>query len=107
MSCDNMQGNGHVAQHAFTSFARLKDAELGDWVAQHVAFPNSMVDRITPVTTEQTKQRDLPPTTASRTAGRCWPRRFTQWVLEDHFTLGRPPLERWACRWSVTWNPTS
>ncbi len=92
MSCDNMQGNGHVAQHAFTAFARLKDPELGEWVAQNVAFPNSMVDRITPVTTDQNK-RDL---MADFGIEDGWPviaETFTQWVLEDHFTLGRPALE--------------
>jgi mannitol 2-dehydrogenase len=92
MSCDNMQGNGHVAQRVFTAFARLKDAELGEWVARHVAFPNSMVDRITPVTSEQTKQ-DL---AADYGLQDEWPvlaETFTQWVLEDNFTMGRPALE--------------
>ncbi|WP_019010894.1 mannitol dehydrogenase family protein [Deinococcus aquatilis] len=92
MSCDNMQGNGDVAQHAFTAFARLKDAELGEWVAQHVAFPNSMVDRITPMTSEQTRQE----LAADYGVEDEWPvlaETFAQWVLEDKFTLGRPPLE--------------
>ena len=52
MSCDNIQGNGHVARKMFTAFARLRSAELADWVAENIAFPNSMVDRITPVTTD-------------------------------------------------------
>ena len=53
MSCDNIQGNGHMAQEVFTAFARLRDPELGEWVAGNVQFPNSMVDRITPVTTDE------------------------------------------------------
>ncbi|GBF05467.1 mannitol 2-dehydrogenase [Deinococcus aerius] len=92
MSCDNMQGNGHVAGRAFTAFARLKDPELGEWVARHVAFPNSMVDRITPVTTPQMRQQ----VADEYGIDDEWPvvaESFTQWVLEDHFTLGRPPLE--------------
>ncbi|GAA4009951.1 mannitol dehydrogenase family protein [Deinococcus rubellus] len=92
MSCDNMQGNGHVAQHAVTSFARLKDPELGEWVAQNVAFPNSMVDRITPVTTDQSRRE----VSAEYGVEDEWPviaESFTQWVLEDQFTLGRPALE--------------
>ena len=91
MSCDNMQGNGHVAQTAFTAFARLKDAALGEWVAQQVAFPNSMVDRITPVTTEQVIQEIAD----NYGVEDAWPvvaETFAQWVLEDHFTLGRPDL---------------
>ncbi|PNY79856.1 mannitol dehydrogenase family protein [Deinococcus koreensis] len=92
LSCDNMQGNGHVAGQAFATFARLKDPELGEWVAREVAFPSSMVDRITPVTTEQTRQE------VAREFGvdDAWPvvaEAFTQWVLEDRFTLGRPALE--------------
>jgi mannitol 2-dehydrogenase len=92
MSCDNLPGNGDVARRMMTAFARLKDAELADWMDEHVAFPNCMVDRITPVTA---------PEDIDRLAGEFgvadgWPvvcEPFTQWVLEDHFTSGRPPLE--------------
>ncbi len=93
MSCDNIQGNGHVAAKMFTAYARLRDPELGDWVASTVAFPNSMVDRITPVTTDEDRAQ-----VAERfgvTDG--WPvvcEPFTQWVLEDSFTLGRPAVEQ-------------
>jgi mannitol 2-dehydrogenase len=92
MSCDNMQGNGHVAQLALTSFARLKDPQLGEWIAERVAFPNSMVDRITPVTTDATRQEIA----TDYGLQDEWPvlaESFTQWVLEDRFTLGRPALE--------------
>ncbi|HEY4630357.1 MAG TPA: mannitol dehydrogenase family protein [Blastococcus sp.] len=92
VSCDNIQGNGDVARRSFTAFARLRDQELGEWVDREVLFPNSMVDRITPATTdddrEEVRQRfgvdDGWPVV-------CEP--FTQWVLEDEFSLGRPPLE--------------
>jgi mannitol 2-dehydrogenase len=92
MSCDNIQGNGHVAQEVFTAFARLRDPELGDWTEANVRFPNSMVDRITPVTTDddriQIKERfgveDAWPVI-------CEP--FTQWALEDDFSVGRPTFE--------------
>ncbi|WP_163167749.1 mannitol dehydrogenase family protein [Arthrobacter sp. Alg241-R88] len=92
MSCDNIQGNGNVAREMFTAFAALKDPELGAWVRQNVPFPNSMVDRITPATTDGDRQA------ASREYGveDAWPvvcEPFEQWVLEDHFSLGRPPLE--------------
>jgi mannitol 2-dehydrogenase len=93
VSCDNLQGNGTLARTAFTAFARLRDPELGDWVQREVRFPNSMVDRITPVTTdadrEALRQRfgieDRWPVV-------CEP--FAQWVLEDSFSLGRPPYEQ-------------
>jgi len=60
MSCDNLQGNGDLAKRAFTTFARLRDARLPDaglsnWIETAVPFPNRMVDRITPVTTDADK----------------------------------------------------
>ncbi|ABE58005.1 mannitol dehydrogenase family protein [Chromohalobacter israelensis] len=93
MSCDNIEGNGDVARKMFTAHARALDAELGAWVEAEVSFPNAMVDRITPVTT---------PADCQALAKRFgvedqWPvvcEPFTQWVLEDHFSLGRPPYER-------------
>jgi mannitol 2-dehydrogenase len=92
MSCDNIQGNGHMAQEVFTAFARLRDPELGEWVEAKVQFPNSMVDRITPVTTDEDRAQ------ISERFGveDAWPvvcEPFTQWALEDKFTSGRPPLE--------------
>jgi mannitol 2-dehydrogenase len=93
LSCDNIQGNGQVARRAFCGFARLRDVDLADWMEHHVEFPNCMVDRITPVTTDEDRvlvaerfgMRDAWPVT-------CEP--FTQWVLEDAFPSGRPPLEK-------------
>ncbi len=92
VSCDNIQGNGHVSQRAFTAFARLRDPALADWMTRHVRFPNGMVDRITPQTTDGDRAE------LSRRFGidDQWPvlcEPFTQWVLEDNFADGRPPLE--------------
>ena len=92
MSCDNIQGNGHVAQHAFVSFATRKDPELGAWIAANVAFPNSMVDRITPATTDA----DRAHVAATYGIDDAWPvvaESFVQWVLEDTFPQGRPAYE--------------
>ena len=93
MSCDNLQDNGYRSRRAFTAFARLRDPELGAWVEREARFPNSMVDRITPVTTDadraEVRERfgieDRWPVV-------CEP--YTQWVLEDAFTAGRPPYEQ-------------
>jgi mannitol 2-dehydrogenase len=92
MSCDNIEANGEIARRVFTTHARLVDAELGAWVESEVAFPSSMVDRITPVTpaaasgeiAEQFGVEDAWPVVAEP---------FTQWVLEDHFADGRPSFE--------------
>ncbi|GHB21833.1 mannitol dehydrogenase family protein [Salinicola rhizosphaerae] len=92
MSCDNIQGNGEVAHKMFVAYAKARDAELGQWVDEHVQFPNSMVDRITPVTTEA----DIAEIRDRFGVEDRWPvvcEPFTQWVLEDHFTLGRPRYE--------------
>ncbi|HEX3833617.1 MAG TPA: mannitol dehydrogenase family protein [Solirubrobacteraceae bacterium] len=92
VSCDNLQGNGTLAGKAFTSFARVRDPELGEWMEQCVQFPNSMVDRITPATTDDDRKavRDRFGI-EDRWPVVCEP--FVQWVLEDAFTLGRPPYE--------------
>ena len=92
MSCDNIQGNGDVARRMFTAYARLKDPELGAWIEEHVAFPNSMVDRITPVTSDA----DRAAVAGDYGIEDAWPvvsEDFEQWVLEDTFPAGRPPLE--------------
>ena len=92
MSCDNLQGNGDLARLAFTTFARLRDPELGAWVEAEVAFPNAMVDRITPQTTPE----DVALVRDRFGIDDAWPvvcEPFTQWVVEDRFTDGRPPLE--------------
>ena len=92
LSCDNIEGNGDVARQAFTTFAEKVHPGLGDWITANTRFPNSMVDRITPVTTpdvveglkDQFGVDDLWPVVAEP---------FTSWVLEDDFSDGRPPLE--------------
>ncbi|MBS1183596.1 MAG: Multiple polyol-specific dehydrogenase [Proteobacteria bacterium] len=93
MSCDNIQSNGDVARKMFCAYACAKDAELGDFIASHVAFPNAMVDRITPVTTKE----DIAEVAQRFGIADAWPvvcEPFTQWVVEDHFPLGRPAYEK-------------
>ncbi len=92
MSCDNIQGNGALARRMITAFAAQRDPELAEWITENVAFPNSMVDRITPVTTEE----DRDALAAGFGMEDAWPvvcEPFTQWVLEDRFASGRPPFE--------------
>ena len=93
LSCDNLQGNGDVARKAALAYAQLLDSDLCEWIAQNVSFPNSMVDRITPATSEADREalhakfgiEDLWPVV-------CEP--FRQWIIEDKFCNGRPDLER-------------
>ncbi|MGU3293109.1 mannitol dehydrogenase family protein [Williamsia sp. M5A3_1d] len=92
MSCDNIEHNGRVARAAVTGFAARHDAELARWIDENVAFPSSMVDRITPVTTDAVVAQ------VGRELGvdDAWPvasESFAQWVLEDSFSAGRPPFD--------------
>ncbi len=92
MSCDNLPGNGHVTHATVVGLARLQDTGFAVWVDANVAFPNGMVDRITPATGERERSmaasfglHDPVPVTCEG---------FRQWVLEDHFPMGRPALEK-------------
>jgi len=93
MSCDNLPGNGHVTANAVAGLAALVDPALAAWIGDSVAFPNGMVDRITPATTD--RERAL----VAQAFGivdalPVFCEAFRQWVLEDRFTSGRPALER-------------
>lgn len=93
MSCDNLPENGHVAKNAVLGLARAIDSDLAAWIEAEAAFPNGMVDCITPATGPREKAlvaekfgiRDARPVV-------CEP--FRQWVLEDRFCNGRPALEQ-------------
>lgn len=92
LSCDNLQGNGAILRRCTVGLARLSDPEFADWVAQNGAFPNSMVDCIVPATTDRVREQaydlgidDRAPVSHEN---------FRQWVLEDAFCAGRPPLEQ-------------
>ncbi len=92
LSCDNLQGNGDYARQAVVGFARLTDPELATWIDTSVSFPNCMVDRITPSTTDADREA------VHREFGieDAWPvpaEPFTQWIVEEEFPTGRPALE--------------
>ena len=93
MSCDNIPGNGHVTENAVVGLAQLIYPELAAWVKTNVAFPNGMVDRITPATGDRERQL----LADSFGIADNWPvfcESFRQWVLEDDFPAGRPALEK-------------
>ena len=92
LSCDNMPGNGAITRDAVCSFARERDPRLARWIEAHGAFPSSMVDRITPRTTADDREM------LSRDFGVAdlWPvvtEPWSQWIVEDDFCNGRPPLD--------------
>lgn len=93
LSCDNMQKNGSISRAMCISFAKLKDPKIAEWIEQNGAFPNSMVDRITPRTSDEDKAVLLNEFALED----AWPvvtEPFMQWVLEDQFCDGRPPFEK-------------
>ncbi|MEM1289096.1 MAG: mannitol dehydrogenase family protein [Pseudomonadota bacterium] len=90
-SCDNLQGNGGILRQTIVSLADMSDPKLAKWISANCSFPNSMVDSIVPATgpDERALARefgvdDTVPVTHEN---------FRQWVIEDEFCAGRPPLE--------------
>ena len=89
LSCDNLPNNGILAKAAVLAFAREVDAGLATWIEANVTFPCTMVDRITPATTDV----DRAHITEVIGMEDAWPvvtEQFVQWVIEDQFTMGRP-----------------
>lgn len=92
LSCDNLPGNGRVTGRILSEFARASGSGLEHWIVDHVPCPSTMVDRIVPATTTADRRR------ISGLLGveDHWPvlaEPFSQWVIEDHFTAGRPAWE--------------
>lgn len=92
LCCDNIPGDTRPARTALVSFAACKDPGLARWIERHVAFPSTMVDRITPQTSNS--ERKFVEQTFG-VADRCpvVTEPYRQWVIEDSFSNGRPPLE--------------
>lgn len=93
LSCDNLSPNGHTVKRILTQFAQLRSPELGKWIAGQVACPSTMVDRIVPETTDA----DRAAVSSELGMTDAWPvitEPFTQWIVEDNFSVGRPDLAR-------------
>ena len=93
LSCDNVPHNGDVLRKAMLSFIELAEPELKPWFEVAVSYPNSMVDRITPAPSIHDTEHMLRAFQLNDPAAvGC--ETFIQWVIEDHFTAGRPLLEK-------------
>ncbi|HYH53443.1 MAG TPA: mannitol dehydrogenase family protein [Solirubrobacterales bacterium] len=93
LSCDNLPENGSTARQAVIAYARGRDEErFADWVETEVAFPSTVVDRITPVT-EPEHRRLLEREFGIQDRCPVVSEDFTQWIVEDDFCNQRPPLE--------------
>lgn len=89
LSCDNLPSNGHVAKRLVEEFAQAVRPELLGFIADNVTFPSTMVDRITPASTERTFA-DAARLTGCEDLAAVETEPFTQWVIEDDFVAGRP-----------------
>ncbi|NKK84134.1 mannitol dehydrogenase family protein [Rhizobium leguminosarum bv. viciae] len=93
LSCDNLPSNGAVLKRLVLDFAERVDPSLRQWIEANVPFPSTMVDRITPASTEATYQ-DAEWLTGRQDLAAIETEPFTQWVIEDHFANGRPAWEK-------------
>ncbi|MBV6868803.1 mannitol dehydrogenase family protein [Xanthomonas euvesicatoria] len=92
LSCDNLTDNGTLLQRAVVRLAEQTDPALAQWITQHAAFPRSMVDSITPATDDALRTR----VHDQLGVHDAWPiqrERYSQWVIEDRFSNGRPAFE--------------
>ena len=92
LSCDNLVGNGDRLSRAVVQFAEHLDKELASWIRDTAGFPNTMVDSITPATDDNLRLQVLSQTGVSDEVP-VQREAFAQWVIEDSFSDGRPPLE--------------
>ena len=92
LSCDNLPENGAVTKTVVQDFAALLDGTLGDWINSQVDFATSMVDRITPRTTDEDRalvQQACGYVDAYPVATEP----FSEWVISGGFPAGRPRWE--------------
>ena len=93
LCCDNLPANGATLRKVMLDFAGLRDAELARHIADEVAFPSSMVDRIVPATTDGDRRR-IAEALGLEDAWPVMTEPFCQWVVEDRFPTGRPAWEK-------------
>lgn len=92
VSCDNLPSNGATLSAALSAFAEARDPALARFIAEAVACPSSMVDRIVPATTDA----DRAAIDARLGVADAWPvvgEPYFQWVIEDRFSSERPRFE--------------
>ena len=96
VSCDNVPANGRTVDGIVRDFCRHLPQGgdgLEEWIAENVAFPSTMVDRIVPATSDETV-REVERRLGVRDEAALLTETFTQWVIEDRFAGGRPAWDR-------------
>ncbi len=97
MSCDNLASNGDTLAAAMEAFVSAYDPSLVRYLQSEVTFPNCMVDRITPATTDETCAMVLS-ATGKNDAAPVATEQFSEWVIENRFAGSRPDWERVGVR---------
>ncbi|MBP0903198.1 mannitol dehydrogenase family protein [Mariniflexile gromovii] len=93
LSCDNIKSNGDTMRQSFFSYVSNVDPDLLPWLIENTTFPNSMVDRITPLTQPQ----DIDALKQDFLIEDRWPvicGSFSSWIIEDNFLNERPQWEK-------------
>ena len=93
LSCDNLPNNGQVLAKVVLQFAQQISAELASWIEENTCFPCTMIDRIVPATTDEDRQ-EVEARLGMRDEAMVVAEPFTQWVIEDRFSDGRPAWEQ-------------
>jgi fructuronate reductase len=93
LSCDNLPNNGEVLEKVVVQFAEKISKDLAVWIQANTCFPSTMIDRIVPATTDEDR-RDIEARLGVRDEGVVIAEPFSQWVIEDKFSDGRPQWEK-------------
>lgn len=89
VSCDNLPGNGAAVEGVVLDLAALVDPSLSAWIREHLSFVTTMVDRITPRTTDEDRAA-VAAATGLRDSAPVVTEPFAEWVLSGEFPAGRP-----------------
>ncbi|WP_376742227.1 mannitol dehydrogenase family protein [Pseudorhizobium tarimense] len=93
LCCDNLPTNGRIVRRLVIEMAGARDPALANWISGHGAFPSSMVDRIVPAATDESRARAAE-MLGAEDALSLETEPFMQWVIEDHFISGRPAWDQ-------------
>ncbi len=92
LCCDNLPSNGKVLRQLMLDFAAARNANMVPYLESEVSFPSTMVDRITPASTDKTFA-DALALTGREDHAAVETEPFSQWIIEDDFVAGRPEWE--------------
>jgi fructuronate reductase len=89
---DNIPDNGAMVARVVGDLAQHVDPTLASWIEEHVSFATTMVDRITPRTTDDDRLT-VREQTGFDDPAMVPTEPFSEWVLAGDFPAGRPRWE--------------